>query len=141
MKLFNALIFSTLTAAAFAQNAAIGSPGEGERLAAGSSVMFEIDRPNSLTGSQEIAVVIGLASCAKSPCASPKDIMGRILYNGPFNPRYQDSMRKPPHDNFTLTIPENFAKGPAQLNVAHAALIGAGPFPFLETLNRSLVIV
>ncbi|EAW24725.1 uncharacterized protein NFIA_102090 [Aspergillus fischeri NRRL 181] len=128
-----------LAATVSAQNVAIGLPAEGENLAPGSSTVVQIQRPNSLTGSQEIAVAIGLSSCADSKCYSSEDVMGTILYNGPFKPEYHES-GLPPYQNFSVNIPESIGKGTAQLNIAHVSLVGAGPFPFMETLNRTVLI-
>ncbi|KAF7122639.1 hypothetical protein CNMCM5793_000664 [Aspergillus hiratsukae] len=128
-----------LAATVSAQSVAIGLPSAGESLTPGSSTVVQIQRPNTLTGSQEMAVAIGLSSCADSKCYRPADVMGTILYNGPFKPEYHASSQ-PPYQNFSVNIPEAFAKGEAQLNVAHVSLVGAGPFPYLETLNQSVVI-
>jgi hypothetical protein len=128
-----------LAATASAQNVAIGLPSAGENLTPGSSTVIQIQRPNSLTGSQEIAVAIGLSSCADSKCYAPEDVMGTILYNGPFKPEYHESSQ-PPYQNFSVNIPEAIGKGTAQLNIAHVSLVGAGPFPFMETLNRTVLI-
>ncbi|KAF4167367.1 hypothetical protein CNMCM6936_005324 [Aspergillus lentulus] len=137
MKIPYFLVFVAATVSA--QNAAIGLPSEGENLTPGSSTVVQIQRPNSLTGSQEIAVAIGLSSCADSKCYAPEDVLGTILYNGPFKPEYHES-GQPPYQNFSVNIPEAIGKGKAQLNVAHVSLVGAGPFPFMETLNRTVLI-
>jgi hypothetical protein len=49
--------------------------------------------------------------------------MGTILYQGPFDPQYHES-DQPPYQNFTVTLPNLIAAGDAQINVAHAALVG-----------------
>ncbi|KAF8878441.1 hypothetical protein BD779DRAFT_1474796 [Infundibulicybe gibba] len=133
------LISATLVAA---QNVAIGFPADGAAVTAGTNVTVEIDRPNSLSGSTEVAVVIGLQSCPTTDCASPSSILGTILYNGPYSPAFQPGAPgfKPPHQNFTVLIPSTAQKGRARLGVAHMSLIGAGLAPFMETLNVSLTI-
>ncbi|KAF7303637.1 hypothetical protein MIND_00593000 [Mycena indigotica] len=144
MKLIPRLtVLAALLVGINAQTAQIGAPPPGTHVRPGSSLVVEVDRPDSLTGSIEVAVVIGCVSCAGRPsCPAPSDITGSILYNGPFNPQFQQgTLGKPPHQNFTVTIPQNIQKGPAQLNLVHATLIGAGLFPFLETRNISLVVV
>lgn len=78
---------------------------------------------NSLSGSTEIGVVIGFTSCADAPCRTAEDVLGKILYNGPFKPVYHESSL-PPYQNFSVTVPESAAKGTGQINVAHATLIG-----------------
>lgn len=65
--------------------------------------------------------------------------MGTIVYNGPFRPEHHES-GLPPYQNFSVNVPEAFATGTAQLNIAHVSLVGAGPFPFMETLNRTVLI-
>jgi hypothetical protein len=49
--------------------------------------------------------------------------MGTILYQGPFDPQYHESSQ-PPYQNFTVRLPNLIAPGNAQINVAHAALVG-----------------
>lgn len=78
------------------------------------------------------------------------------MYQGPYKPKYYQEY-KPPHENFTVTVPPGFPKGHAQLNVAHFALVGvrqlhrlahafnlfviqAGPFPWLELHNKTLIV-
>ncbi|KAF8075233.1 hypothetical protein FPV67DRAFT_1446175 [Lyophyllum atratum] len=144
MKFFTTLAaLSTFLAAASAQSIAIGFPADGVSVQAGSKVVVEIDRPNSLSGSTEVAIVIGLQSCATSPCRPVTDGMGTVLYNGGYKPQYQQNApgHKPPHQNFTVLIPSNTAKGKAQLGVTHVSLIGAGLAPFLETRNITLNVV
>ncbi|KAJ6551759.1 hypothetical protein B0H19DRAFT_178000 [Mycena capillaripes] len=135
-------LIAILATTAFAQSAVIGAPADGITVLAGSNITVEVDRPNTLTGSTEIAVVIGIFPCSNSVCPGPSEALGTILYDGSFNPQFQnDSRSKPPHQNFTVTIPSSFRTGKAQLGVAHFTLIGAGQFPFLETLNVTLNVV
>ncbi|KAF9072346.1 hypothetical protein BDP27DRAFT_1382179 [Rhodocollybia butyracea] len=130
-----------LTSASVAQNVAVGSPADGTSVPAGSNMTVRIDRPDSLSASEEVAVVMGLWSCGANPCPGPANVMGTILYNGPFNPQFSTPQNAlPPHQNFTVAIPASFPKGPAQLGVAHVALIGAGLAPFMQTLNQTIVI-
>ncbi|KAJ7080584.1 hypothetical protein B0H15DRAFT_953455 [Mycena belliarum] len=128
-----------LATTAFAQRIAIGAPLDGASVTAGSSITVEVDRPDTLTGSREVAIVIGFLSCSSFPasCPPPSEIIGSILYNGPYDPEFHTnvSFSKPPHQNFTVTVPPAARKGVAQLSVTHFSLVGAGPFPFLETVN------
>jgi len=48
--------------------------------------------------------------------------MGRILYNGPFDPQYHEPYN-PPYENFTVQIPSNMV-GTALIGVAHVTLVG-----------------
>ncbi|KAA8648469.1 hypothetical protein EYZ11_007703 [Aspergillus tanneri] len=133
-------LLASLTAGALAQNAAIGLPKAQESIQAGANnLVVQVQRPNTLTGSEEVAVVIGIQSCADSPCRDPKDVMGHILYNGPFKPVYHEASL-PPYQNFTVTVPKSVGAGKAVIGVAHVALVGAGPFPMLQTLEQSVQI-
>ncbi|KAJ7694857.1 hypothetical protein B0H17DRAFT_931470 [Mycena rosella] len=143
MKFLSSLALSVMLATtAFAQSIAIGAPVDGSSVKAGSNITVEVDRPDTLTGSTEVAIVIGFLSCVPFPagCPSPSDIIGNILYNGPYDPEFHTnvSVSKPPHQNFTVTIPANARTGPAQLSVTHFSLVGAGPFPFLESRNITI---
>ncbi|KAB8071476.1 hypothetical protein BDV29DRAFT_179133 [Aspergillus leporis] len=132
---FLALLVATVSA----QNAVIGYPAEGQQIAQGEELVVQVQRPNSLTGSVEVAVAIGVAFCASSPCFAPKDSIGTILYNGPFKPEYHETSQ-PPYQNFTVQIPDSAAEGTAQINVAHVAIVGASTWPFFETLNRTVTV-
>ncbi|KAJ5774138.1 hypothetical protein N7457_009034 [Penicillium paradoxum] len=125
---------------ALAQRANIGLPEEDQRINSGKDVIIQIQRPNTLTGSKEMAVAIGLSSCKSSPCRSAADAIGTILYNGPFKPEYHENNR-PPYENFTVKVPSDAVLGKSQINVAHAALIGAGPSAFLESFNQTVFVV
>lgn len=70
-----------------------------------------------------MGVAIGLSSCESSPCRDADEVLGTILYNGPFNPVYHES-NLPPYENLTVTVPASATLGKSQINIAHAALIG-----------------
>ncbi|KAF9445455.1 hypothetical protein P691DRAFT_675614 [Macrolepiota fuliginosa MF-IS2] len=126
--------------AALAQRVAISAPLDQAHLTAGQSTVVEIDRPDFLSSAQEVAVVIGVQSCV-TRCPAPSDTMGQVLYSGSYNPQRDPANRtKQPFQNFTVTVPSNLPKGPAQIGVAHFSLIGAGLMPFLETTNVSVII-
>ncbi|KAG5635276.1 hypothetical protein H0H81_011839 [Sphagnurus paluster] len=125
MKFLAPFAFLASLAAVSAQSVNIASPIAGTSVRPGHSLNVEIDRPNSLEGSIEVAIVIGFESCPTYPCYPAAGGMGTVLYNGPYNPQYQASApHLPPHQNFTVTIPSTAAKGTAHLNVAHVALTG-----------------
>ncbi|KAJ9492555.1 hypothetical protein VN97_g664 [Penicillium thymicola] len=134
---FSMVLFVT---AAIAQRATIGLPAENQKINSGKEVIIQVQRPNSLSSSKEMGVAIGLSSCASSPCRDADEVLGTILYNGPFNPVYHES-NLPPYENLTVTVPASATLGKSQINIAHAALIGAGPSAFLESLNRTVYIV
>jgi len=70
-----------------------------------------------------MAVAIGISSCGPRGCQPASNVMGTILYNGPFSPQFHET-GPPPYQNFSVTVPADFTKGEAQINVAHATLIG-----------------
>ncbi|KAJ6493999.1 hypothetical protein C8R47DRAFT_1118009 [Mycena vitilis] len=143
MKFLSSLALSALLAAsAYGQRAFIGAPADGTSVTAGSNITVELDRPDTLTGSTEVAVIIGFFSCTStgSVCPGPSEALGTILYNGPYDPEFQPGP-KPPYQNFTVTIPPSAPKGKAQLGVAHFSLVGASEVPILETLNVTLNVV
>ncbi|KAJ5543736.1 hypothetical protein N7513_007244 [Penicillium frequentans] len=131
MQLFSSL--AAFAGLALAQNAVIGLPTPNQTVAPGSNII------NSLSGSTEMAVAIGLVSCLHRVCQPASNIMGSIVYNGLFDPTYHETYL-PPYQNFTVTVPFAFAAGQAQINVAHATLLGAGPYPDLESLNQTIII-
>ncbi|KAB8230223.1 uncharacterized protein BDW43DRAFT_170263 [Aspergillus alliaceus] len=133
------IFIALLAAVASAQNAAIGFPKQGQEITPGDNLVVQVQRPNTLTGSQEVGVVIGLSSCASKPCFSPQDSMGTVLYNGPFKPVYHETSQ-PPYQNFTVQIPDSAVKGDAQINVAHVAIVGASAWPYLDLLNQTVVV-
>ncbi|KAJ6461072.1 hypothetical protein C8R45DRAFT_538174 [Mycena sanguinolenta] len=147
MKFFSSLALSALfAAAALAQSVNIGAPDDGTTVSAGSNITVEIDRPDTLTPSTEVAIIIGFLSCGSfaSGCLPPSEGLGTILYDGPYNPQFASSgggVNHRPHQNFTVTIPSSAPPGIAQLGVAHVALVGADQWPLLETLNITLNVV
>ncbi|KIL61388.1 hypothetical protein M378DRAFT_167036, partial [Amanita muscaria Koide BX008] len=121
MNLLKVVVLFFFTTVAFAQGVVINYPQNGASVPAGQDLTVQVVRPDTLTGSQEVAVVIGLESCTSQSCPSPVDVMGDILYNGPYNPQFQQLQ---PYQNFSVAIPASWTKGAAQLNVAHFTLIG-----------------
>lgn len=102
-------------------------------------MIVQVERPDTLTGSVEVAVVIGIQSCPGTPCIDPADYMGQILYNGPFDPQFHETTFYP-YENFTVQIPSSIASGTALLGVVHVALVGASSYPLMEILNRTITI-
>jgi hypothetical protein len=58
--------------------------------------------------------------------------MGTILYQGPFDPEIHEPSQ-PPYQNFTVTLPHLIAAGNAQINIAHASLVGVSQFDTMAT--------
>ncbi|KIK59514.1 hypothetical protein GYMLUDRAFT_669875 [Collybiopsis luxurians FD-317 M1] len=138
LTLFSLLAVAITSVAA--QGAKVGAPADMTEITAGSSFTAMIERPLTLTGSTEVAVVIGLLSCDTRACPGPSGSLGTVLYQGPFNPQLSDDHRLPPHQNFTLAVLPDFEKGQAQFGVAHFTLVGASVWPLLDTLNTTIVI-
>ncbi|KAJ3504897.1 hypothetical protein NLJ89_g7698 [Agrocybe chaxingu] len=125
-----------------AQASFIGHPPAGSSLLPGQTLTVQVVRPNSIQGSIEVGMVIGLLDCQFLPCPPPNAQVGTILFNGDFNPQLHE---KPgmPYQNFTVTIPsaEFLPNNVAQLGVVRFHLIGAGPSPVLESNNVTLRVV
>ncbi|KAF9485774.1 hypothetical protein BDN70DRAFT_988428 [Pholiota conissans] len=134
----SALASAFLVGSTFAQRTSIGFPFDGATVQAGTNIIVEIDRPNFLSGAEEVAVVLGLLHCPSvASCLPPEASLGTILYNGPYDPEYHSNAppSKPPHQNFTVAIPSTFVKGTAQLAAFHVSLVGASRGPFTEINN------
>ncbi|KAF8881909.1 hypothetical protein BD779DRAFT_1385373, partial [Infundibulicybe gibba] len=127
--------------AANAQASFIGAPANGTHVKIGSTFTVQVVRPNSLQGSREIGLAIGLLSCTDTPCTPPGQRVGTVLFAGPYTPVLHE-MPGRPYQNFSVMLsPDVFVqKGTAQLNVNRFHLIGAGPTPALE-FNGVTVIV
>ncbi|KAF8628977.1 hypothetical protein AX15_003616 [Amanita polypyramis BW_CC] len=141
LKLVQVVFFFIFAVVTCAQNVVIAAPPAGKSLKAGRKFTIEIDRPNSLSSSLEIGVGIGIASCATRPCFPPEDFVGYVLYHGAYEPTLERPGSSTLYQNFTVKIPSGFPKGLGQLNVVHSALIGAGPIPYIQTLNISVNVV
>ncbi|KAJ5710425.1 hypothetical protein N7488_004581 [Penicillium malachiteum] len=124
---------------ALAQSTNIGLPKAGTTVAAGSDLVVQIQRPDTLTGSDEIVVAIGMTSCPSETCASAGAELGTLLYHGSFDPEFHDGSQ-PPYENFTITVPSTFAAGNAQVNVAHLSTYGASGETLYETYDQAVVI-
>ncbi|KAF8262822.1 hypothetical protein EI94DRAFT_1600410 [Lactarius quietus] len=134
---------SFAVSAAYAQSINIGNPQPNTAITPGQNITVQVNRPDSLTGSQEVAIVISMLQCPQNICPSPYDVLGEPLYIGPYNPQFPP-ITTPDHEpqqNFTVQVPTYFQPGyTAQLSVCHLSLIGAGPYPFFEIRNETLNI-
>ncbi|EGN95792.1 hypothetical protein SERLA73DRAFT_187013 [Serpula lacrymans var. lacrymans S7.3] len=142
MRFIPFIVGSLFATAAYAQNVFVTAPSNGVSLSPGSNFTVDVERPNSLSGSEEVAVVIALQSCATRACLPPSEWLGTILYNGNFSPvePNPNPMHQQPNQNFTVQIPPSFQNGSALLSVTHVALIGAGYNPYMEFHNVSMNI-
>ncbi|KAI0695760.1 hypothetical protein C8T65DRAFT_833018 [Cerioporus squamosus] len=140
--LFVVALLATLAAT---QNAVIRAPPPQTTLSPGQSFIVEVDRPNSLTNSLEVSVGIGLITCnGRAPQGtcdgfSTTEQFGTVLFAGPYNPVLAPGTGALVQ-NYTVTVPGDFQKGPAALSVAHFNLVGALFFPSLEVLNETVII-
>ncbi|KAM6491319.1 hypothetical protein JOM56_013558 [Amanita muscaria] len=140
IRLLNVIFVLSLAVMALAQSVEIGYPKAGKKIHPGQKLTVQIVQPDSIMGSWTLGIAIGIQSCADGPgCLPPTQVMGTVLYNGPFTPKPHPTM--PYYQNFTVTIPSGFTKGPAHLNVAYAALWGAAAYPYIQTLNETLTVV
>ncbi|CRG90985.1 [NU+] prion formation protein 1 [Talaromyces islandicus] len=130
--------FSLFATAALSQSANIGLPQNGAEWTAGSNQTVQVQRPDTLTGSNEIAVVIGISPCHDGKCTSPSASMGTVLYQGGFDPEFHNGVQ-PPYQNFTVEIP-NEISGLAMLGVAHFSLVGASASPTMQYLNQTVTV-
>lgn len=76
----------------------------------------------TLTGSEEVSLVIGAFPCTYGMCPGASEVMGDILYSGPYNPQLYDNAWNP-YQNFSVIIP-SWYNGVVQLGVAHFFLLG-----------------
>ncbi|KAJ5726754.1 uncharacterized protein N7483_008111 [Penicillium malachiteum] len=125
---------------ALAQSTSIALPKAGDTVAAGSDLVVQIQRPDTLTGSDEIVVAIGMVSCpGETTCPSAGEALGNLLYHGSFDPDFGTGSYYP-YENFTITVPSSFAAGNAQVNVAHLSTYGASGETLYETYDQTVVI-
>ncbi|KAJ7643908.1 hypothetical protein FB45DRAFT_283515 [Roridomyces roridus] len=127
---------------AWGQATQIALPAANSNVRLGRNFVVQIVRPNSIEGSIEVGIAIGLLTCPTSQeatCPPPSAQLGNILYTGSFTPAFHEMGRF--YQNITVTAPAEedfFPVGRAQLAVARLHLLGAGPSPILE-LNSVLV--
>ncbi|GJE93121.1 hypothetical protein PsYK624_092800 [Phanerochaete sordida] len=141
-------VLATLAASALAQSINIASPAANSTVYRGEWLMVEVDKPDSLTGSTEVALVLSLAHCPSEGCAATFDpataAVGQVLYNGPYSPQYHPETGggRPPYQNFSVPLPASLVPGDQVALIAtHVDLVGAGPFANLETKFVPLTVV
>jgi len=139
MKVLYLLAAPLLACSVLAQRSFITFPADGSTVVAGRRTVVQVTRPNSLQGSVEVGLVIGLQVCQSGTCAPPNQQIGTVLFNGQYSPKLHEQPGRP-YQNFTVTIPSSFPKGKAQLATARLHLIGAGPSPTLELNNITLTV-
>ncbi|KAG2121922.1 hypothetical protein DEU56DRAFT_833223 [Suillus clintonianus] len=136
-----ALVATALMAASVcAQGAFINLPTPGSSITAGTNFTVQIGRPDTITGSQEISIVIGIQSCPTGNCLPLNWDLGTVLYAGPFNPQF-GSGAYDPYEDFSVQIPASFVTGQAQLGLAHFSLIGELFWPNLQLVNETVYVI
>lgn len=100
--------------------------------------------------------------CGDSPCNQTEvsQVLGSVVYSGPWNPQFGADRTKPPHQNFTVTVPDTYPAGQqVSLGVAHLEYVGvsmlfllreaeltarcgvqADAAPFYEFVNTTLLL-
>ncbi|OKL58170.1 hypothetical protein UA08_06413 [Talaromyces atroroseus] len=134
-RLFVAFVART----ALAQSVQIGLPDAGTVLNPGEDYTVQIQCPDSLTSSQEVALVIGIQQCQNGHCFPPDETLGNLLYSGSFNPQFHEPSL-PPYQNFTVHIPDTMSSESALVGVAHFALVGDSFAPLIDYHNQSVSI-
>ena len=129
-----------LVAAAYAQGIRIAAPAANSHLVATKDVLVDVERPvsprsplyshhntydsrlqNGHTPSTDVAVIIGLRSCAPSgDCDTIADsgTLGTILYRGTYDPILRTGGGSM-YQNYTVAVPDTVGTGSALLSVAH----------------------
>ncbi len=95
---------------------------------------------DTLTGSQEVSVAIGLLSCAgQAPPGTCDGIdtteeIGTPLYAGPYTPQLRPG-GSDLFQNLTVAVPADFPSGAAALSVAHFSLVGVSAAAVLDVME------
>ncbi|KAJ8462079.1 hypothetical protein ONZ51_g11131 [Trametes cubensis] len=127
---------AALVASAMAQGVVISAPPPLATLTAGETTVVEVVRPDSLTGSQEVSVAIGIQSCVGRAPAGTCDGVDTSGYIGT-SPLYVGPAALV--QNFTVTVPDYLQPGAAVIAVAHFSLI-LGVEILFEVVNQTVII-
>ncbi|EGN93890.1 hypothetical protein SERLA73DRAFT_144906 [Serpula lacrymans var. lacrymans S7.3] len=139
MKIFAfAATVASILAPVIAQTIDIGYPTDGTVFNPGQSVNAQILRPDSIIGCTEVGIALAIDTCSNGTCPSPSDVLGSVLYSGPFKPTAHAQQGF--YQNFTVQIPSGLNAGEAIFTLTHLCLLGAGPTPLLEYRNASVTI-
>ncbi|GJE91612.1 hypothetical protein PsYK624_077620 [Phanerochaete sordida] len=135
-------VIAAFAATALAQGINIAAPAPNSSVFPGQFITVEVDRPTPLSSLAEVALVLSMERCSSNGCSS--NVLGQILYNGPYNPQHhpEAGVGKPPHQNFSIPVPTSLAPGDTvSLIATHFDLIGAGPSPNIDTRFIPLNVV
>ncbi|KAF8336749.1 hypothetical protein F5887DRAFT_565748 [Amanita rubescens] len=129
MKFLSVILLLAFPILSLAQAVTIESPPAGASITQAGSFTVQIARPDTLTGSIEVSVAIGVTSCVSTPCPgfTADQDLGDVLYYGPYTPELYNG-RTPEYENFTVSLPSGFPLGAAQINVAHFSLLGVSSY-------------
>ncbi|KAL1939936.1 hypothetical protein VTO73DRAFT_9636 [Trametes versicolor] len=129
-----ALAVSTL-----AQGVSITQPPAGSTEKQGLPMTVVVQKQNSLTGSQDVAVAIGLQSCGTASCDSlPTESVGPLLFSGEYAPKADASGNVT--QNYIVRVPAGMGPGPARLSVAHFYILGASEMAPMDVAHTTLNI-
>ncbi|KAI0357327.1 hypothetical protein OH77DRAFT_1422161 [Trametes cingulata] len=138
------IVLAALATLASAQNVFFGAPAPQSTFAPGDEFVVDVVRVPNLIVSQDVSVAIGLLSCAdltsSGTCdgVSTDNDIGTLLFAGPYAPA-----SSPGHgaafQNYTVTVPEGFASGPAALSVAHFFLLSDNN-PRVQVISETVII-
>ncbi|KAI0362378.1 hypothetical protein OH77DRAFT_1491776 [Trametes cingulata] len=137
-----ALVFLALVGSALAQSITIFAPSANTTVAAGSSLVVDVEKKPGLSGPTDVSVVIGLQSCgADCKATASSGAVGVPLFKGDYSPQITPgSGSSAGFQNYTVQVPSTLAKGPAVLTVAHFFLGGAALVPGTETVHTTIIV-
>jgi hypothetical protein len=140
MKLASFLTFASLAvSAAFGQGIQIGYPLPNTTITPGTNITVQIIKPGFIDTEISVGLAIGMLQC-NSPCPSPTEELGAVLYAGAFNPQFPTSStpgpNHQPQQNFTITVPD--FTGQVQLAACVYSLVGAGPSSTIQQTSELL---
>ncbi|KAI6153001.1 hypothetical protein BKA82DRAFT_4085049 [Pisolithus tinctorius] len=131
----SAFYLATLLGFALAQSMEILAPPAGTTLTPGNNFTVQLQMSNFPENIDVVAVVIGLQHCLGTQCDPPTEVMGSILYQGPFTPPVGQLTT-----NYSVAVPSSFSSGTAQLGVINFFMVGAGYMPVVQYLNETVTV-
>ncbi|KZT63970.1 hypothetical protein DAEQUDRAFT_741611 [Daedalea quercina L-15889] len=136
-------VCGALALATAAQNINIALPTAMTTVNPGDNITVQVEKGDSLTGSTEVGIAIALKSCSgyTGGCdvIDISEVLGTPMLISQWAPTYHSDQWYP-YSNFTVTIPSTFQSGQAILSATHLSLVGAGPYPYTETVNQTITV-
>ncbi|KAH7930622.1 hypothetical protein BV22DRAFT_1054285 [Leucogyrophana mollusca] len=141
MKFFSsAVVLATAAATAVAQTIELGYPVDGTILSPGQKIGVQVVQPESMASCIQVGIALAINAChTPEDCPSPAQELGDVLYAGPWTPTAH-SNGGGFYQNITVEVPSFSTATPAIFTLTHLCLLGAGPAPFLEYRNASVLI-